>query len=375
MSRIDRKPRICVPTARNFTRRHFQCGFYEAQDVLCDVDCVNLMDLEPGPGFRLKESWQRRLLFRDISKRLIFANPGLRKMRLDGEYDLFVAHCQTWWDFLYVNAIEGWRERCKVCVCWIDELWASAIPGYKYWLHALSRFDHVFVGYSGTVAPLSKAIGQTCHWLPGGVDALRFTPFPNPPERVIDVYSIGRRWEGSHQTLLAKAAAREIFYVYDTFPSIFTEVYDHRQHRDAYANLAKRSKYFMVAPGKMDAQEETRGQVTIGFRYYEGAAAGAAMIGQPPNCVEFREMFDWPDVVIQAKPDGSDIENVLRDLNSQPERLSRIMRQNTAGALLRHDWVYRWKQLFQVAGIEPLPEMAERERRMKELADQALSPP
>jgi hypothetical protein len=371
-SKLSRKPRICIPTARNFTKRLFQCGFYEAQDVLCDIDDVDLIGLEPGPGFRIKESWQRRLLFRDISKRLIFANPGLRKVQLTSEYDLFVAQCQTWWDFLYVNAIDGWRDRCKTCVCWIDELWASAIPLYKYWLHALSRFDYVFVGYNGTAAPLSKAIDRSCHWLPGGVDALRFSPYPNPPARVIDVYSIGRRWEGIHRALLAKAARREMFYVYDTFPSIFTEVYDHQQHRDFYANLAKRSKYFMVAPGKMDAPEETQGQVAIGFRYYEGAAAGAVMVGQPPSCPEFRDMFGWPDVVIQVQPDGSDVQDVFARLNSEPERVSKISRRNGAEALLRHDWVYRWKKIFQVAGIEPSRRMVERERHLKELADLAL---
>jgi len=372
-SKPNPNPRICIPTARNFTKRLFQCGFYEAQDVLCDVDDVNLIGLEPGPGFRLKECWQRRLLFRDISKRLIYANPGLRKVRLTGEYDLFVAHCQTWWDFLYVNAIEGWRARCKTCVCWIDELWASAIPRYKYWLHALSQFDYVFVGYSGTAAPLSEVIGRTCHWLPGGVDTLRFSPYPSPPARVIDFYSIGRRWGGIHRALLTKAESGEIFYVYDTFPSIYTEVYDHKQHRDFYANMAKRSKYFMVAPGKMDASDETQGQVTIGFRYYEGAAAGAVMIGQSPNCQEFQDMFGWPDVVVQVQPDGSDIRDVLARLNSEPERVSKIIRQNAAGALLRHDWVYRWKQMFQTAGIEPSPKMAEREHQLKKMADQALN--
>ncbi len=371
-SQRNQGPRICIPTARNFTKRLFQCGFYEAQDVLCDIDDVNLIGLEPGPRFRLKESWQRRLLFRDISKKLIYANPGLRKVQLTGNYDLFVAHCQTWWDFLYVNAIKGWRERCKTCVCWIDELWASAIPRYKYWLHALKRFDHVFVGYSGTAAPLSKAIGRTCHWLPRWRDALRFSPYPSPPARAVNVYSIGRRWEGIHRALLAKAASREMFYVYDTFPSIYTEVYDHKQHRDFYANLAKRSKYFTVAPGKMDAPEETQGQVTIGFRYYEGAAAGTVMIGQPPNCQEFRDMFAWQDVVIQVQPDGSDIQEVLASLNSEPERVSEIMRRNAAGALYSTIGFTGGSRCSSVAGIEPSLRMAERERRLKELADQAL---
>src|SRR5882724_3489225 len=253
-SRVGSRPRICMPTARAFTKRLFQCGLYEAQDVLAEVDDVDLICLEPGPRFQFRESWQRRLIFHDISKRLIFVNPGLHKVQLTGEYDLFVAHCQTWWDLLYVNAIEGWKEHCKTSVCWIDELWASAIPHYRNWLHALAQFDHVFVGYKGTADPLSRAINRPCHWLPGGVDAIRFSPYPNPSSvpRVIDVYSIGRRWDGIHQALLEAAARRESFYVYDTFPGIYTEVYDHKQHREFYANMAKRSQYFMVAPGKID---------------------------------------------------------------------------------------------------------------------------
>lgn len=372
--RAGPRPRIVIPTARNFTRRFFQCGFYEAQDVLREVDDVELVALKPGPGFAFKESWQRRLIFKDVSRKLAFANPGLGKVRLTGEYDLFVAHCQTWWDLLYVNAIEGWKDQCKTSVCWIDELWASAIPRYKYLLHALKRFDHVFVGYSDTVAPLSRAIGRSCHWLPGGVDALRFSPYPNPPARVVDVYSIGRRWEGIHRELLSAADRRDMFYVYDTFPTVFTEVYDHRQHRDFYANAAKRSRCFMVAPGKMDLPEETRGQVVIGYRYYEGAAAGAVMIGEPPNCEEFRNMFAWPDAVIKIKPDGSDVLDILARLRAEPERFSTISRRNAAEALLRHDWSYRWKQIFDVAGIQPSPGMLERERHLKALASVALDP-
>lgn len=366
-------PRICMPTARNFTKRLFQCGFYEAQDLLREMADVDLIELEPSSGFRFRESWQRRLLYRDISKTLIYANPGLRKVRLTGQYDLFVSHCQTYWDLLYVNAIDGWKDHCKTSVCWIDELWASAIPLYKYWIHALSRFDHVFVGYRGTVAPLSAAIDQHCHWLPGAVDALRFSPYPSPPARVIDVYSIGRRCEGIHRAMLGASARKEMFYVYDTFPSVFTEVYDHQQHRDFYASVAKRSRYFMVAPGKMDVPEETQGQVAIGFRYYEAAAAGAVMIGQAPKCVEFSEMFGWPDVVMEIRPDGSDVLEVLASLESEPGRVSTISRRNSKEALLRHDWVYRWKKIFQVASIEPSPAMVDRERRLSELAQLAFS--
>src|SRR5262249_17268751 len=158
------------------------------------------------------------------------------------------------------------------------------------------------------------------------------------------------------------------FYLHDTFPASDMQPYDHRAHRNVFANIAKRSQYFMVAPGKVNVPTETVGQVEIGFRYYEGSAAGAVMIGQVPDCRSFRERFDWPDAVIEIKPDGSDVVARLAELSAQPERLRAIGRRNAAEALRRHDWVYRWKQILETAGVAPSPGMIARERRLTELA-------
>jgi hypothetical protein len=355
-------------------RRAYQCGLYEGQDILLDVDDVDLISPEPGPGFRLKERWQKRLLFRDVTKTLVFMNPGLKKVRLHREYDLFLAICQNYWDLLYLNAIEGWKDHCKTSVCWLEEMWAADIAPGKYWLPALSRFDYVFLAKRQTVAPISSAIGQECRYLPCAVDAIRFSPYPAPPARVIDVYSIGRRWDGIHQALLQEAAQKKLFYVYDTIPAMANmEPYDHRQHRDLYANVAKRSRYFMVAPGKMDLPDETRRQAEIGYRYYEGAAAGAVMIGQSPDAEAFTEAFPWRDAVVPIQSDGSDVVQVLNDLRSDPERVAAISQRNAAEALLRHDWVYRWKEIFRVAGIEPSPRLIAREGRLSNLAALAVS--
>jgi hypothetical protein len=175
---------------------------------------------------------------------------------------------------------------------------------------------------------------------------------------------------------MLKAAERgKLFYVHDTLAggntnTANTEVYDHQQHRNLFANIAKRSRCFVVSAAKMDAFDETQGQVEIGSRFYEGAAAGTVMIGQAPDCEAYRELFGWPEVVIQIQPDGSDIMAVLSDLGSDPERMAAISRRNTKEALLHHDWVYRWNEMFRVAGIELSPRMAARERRLKDLADQ-----
>jgi hypothetical protein len=359
-----------MPTLRGLSKRAFRCGLYEAEDILAKTESVELIQLQPDWRLQLLAERQKRLIYHDVTGRLAFLNPGLRKVRLTREYDLFLAVCQNCWDLLYLNAIEGWKDYCKTSVCWVDEVWAVALSEYKHLLPALARFDHVFVGTLGAVGPLSKAIGKTCHWLPGGVDTPRFTPGSNAPQRVIDVYSIGRRCRGIHDALLRAGGRNDFFYFYDTFAAANSETLDPEQHRELLANTAKRSRYFLVAPPKMDMPQHHGGQVEIGYRYFEGAAAGTVMIGQRPDCAAFQKMFPWPDAVIEVRPDGSDVIEVLADLNSDPTRREAIARRNVEGALLRHDWIYRWREVFQAAGVEPSKLMTTREHRLKELAEE-----
>jgi hypothetical protein len=363
-------PRICMPTWRNFTRKTFRCSLYEAQDVLAGVDDVELIRLDIGWGAWFTETALRRPLYHDVSRRMVFANPGMKKVQLEKNYDIFVAVCSTYWDVPYINAIKRWKSHCQVSVCWIDEIWASQILDYKYWHGALSQFDYVFTGCRGTVDALSQVIGRPCYWIPGGIDALRFCPFPSTSNRGIDVYSIGRRYDAIHQALLNAPEPRRPFYVYDShFGVALAEVRDHQQHRNLVANIAKRSRYFVVAPAKMDSLGETCGQVEVGYRYFEGAAAGAVLIGEVPDSDTFRELFGWPDAVIPIRRDGSDVMAVLSALDSDPEREAAIRVRNVKESLLHHDWVYRWKEIFRIAGIEPTERMVARERRLEQMAE------
>jgi hypothetical protein len=212
--------------------------------------------------------------------------------------------------------------------------------------------------------------------VPTATDALRFTPFPNVPDRSIDVYSMGRRWEGIHRALLRATSEQNLFYLYDSCRNMArADTFDHAQHRQLLASLVKRSKYFMVFPGKMDLLNETRGQVEIGYRYCEGAAAGAVMIGRAADCDAFRELFPWPDAVLEINPDGSDILQLISHLESEPEHVRAMSRRNAVDALLRHDWIHRWIQIFQIAGIEPSPGMTARVAHLEDLAKAALNTP
>lgn len=358
-----------MPTFSAISAKAFRTGLYEAQDVLASCDDVDLIPLKPSKKLPVRLQWLTRLAYHDVSRKVSSFNPGLVPVRLTRDYDLFMFVCSWWQDVWYANAIQGWKDHCRTSICWIDEFWSHNVQDLQYWLPVLSRFDHVIIGTGGSGKAVGDAIGRPCHEMQGGVDAIRFAPYPNPPERVIDICSIGRRRDEIHRQLLKLASGNNLFYMYDTLDNTGDrETTDHRQHRDLYANIAKRSRFFMVAPGKVNRPDQTHGQAALAFRYFEGAAAGAVLVGQAPSCEPFRRHFDWPEAVIQMQPDGSDAVDVILKLLAEPERLREMSSRNAEEALRRHDWVYRWKEVLTLAGLDPQPEMVARENQLAGLA-------
>jgi hypothetical protein len=84
-------------------------------------------------------------------------------------------------------------------------------------------------------------------------------------------------------------------------------------------------------------------------------------------------MFDWENAVIEVQPDGSDITEALSRLLAEPDLVAKISRTNAAEAMLRHDWIYRWKQILNIAGLDCHQAMEDREKRLRGLADLAVA--
>ena len=349
---------------RRLQRHVSRCAEYEFEDIISDIDDVEMLTPEPYRSFPIGQKVANQLA-RHIS--LASLNPGVRKLRLNRNYDLFVAMCQPPRDLLSLNAIEGWRQRCRIAICFLSELWANQLHKFKGYLNILSKFDYVIDTLSGSVKAAQDVIQPPCIYMPPGIDAIKFCPYPNPPLRSIDVYSMGRKSLITHQALLKMAEQRQIFYIYDTFENMKTLL--PRDHRILLANIAKRSRYFIVNAPKINQQVETGGQTEISYRFFEGAASGTIMVGETGENEAFKKHFDWPDAVINMPFDKSDIAKFLADLDSQPDRLKEIRRNNVVQCLLRHDWVYRWRAILNMVGLEPRPALVAREKRLKKLAE------
>src|SRR5208283_2455786 len=358
------EPRILLFSQRNiFEPLVWRCHFQEFERIIQEVDSVELV----APGAKTWYPNGKRVALRLGEFVNIPLNPGVSSFNLGRDYDMFFTVCFGASDLLHLKALKGWRDRCKTSVCWITEFYVKDIPVYKSCMGVLAQFDYVIFMFSANEPFKSRIKGQG-QFLPAGIDTLRFCPYPHPPTRCIDVLSIGRRAQVVHEALMQMAQEDRKFYVYDTINAL--RAYDLNEHRSMIANMAKRSRYFIVSPGKFDKPEETGGVSEFGFRYFEAAAPGAIMIGlRPANNKEFEKIFNWEDAVIEVPFTSDAIVGTIRELDKQPDRQMKISQTNVLQCLLHHDWVYRWEAILQMVGMKPLPMLLDRKQRLKDLAE------
>jgi hypothetical protein len=220
--------------------------------------------------------------------------------------------------------------------------------------------------------------GRPCTHLPLAVDVTRFAPAPLDSARPIDVSYIGRRSEITHQALFKQAEQQKLVYYYDTVAASGSDLKDRTfrvgnasEHRQLLATLLKLSRFFIANRSFVNRPEFLAGRDEISPRFYEGAAAGAVLLGEPPRTEEFRKRFDWEDAVIELPFDSPDVGRIIADLNRDPERLRRTRRRNVRQAALNHDWLHRIQVVFDTLGLPYTEEMRARARVLARIADAA----
>jgi Glycosyl transferases group 1 len=363
--------RVLVYSQRRSNRLIWQTTTYEFEDVILDIDHAQL--LSPAPSEHALTNTVDGVRGQLTRRPWVTSVPHVEPGAVERDYELFFAVFQFPYQLPLLQHLHHWRKRCRKAVCLILELWRPGIVRYARYLSALEQFDHVFIGNRVNVEPLAKLINVPCSYLPPGIEAQTLSPYPNPPERVLDCYSIGRRSPSVHAALLEMAERTRLTYVYDTLDA--KRVYDYREHRRLVANLCKRSRYFLAFRLNDSAERarKTGGEEGLALRFFEGAAAGTVLLGSRPRCAEHDECFDWPDSTIDIAFDGSDLCDVMAALDAQPDRLAQIRRSNVVNSLRRHDFLYRWQRVLDAAGMPYTPGMAQRGARLEHLAQLACA--
>jgi hypothetical protein len=362
--------RVLLLSLRKMKFHVSRCYLYELEDSICELDSTDILTPELNPTlFKATNKLANSAASAIGNSKLI--NPLFNQVKLDKDYDLFFVICQSPLDILSINSIKNWREKCHKAVIWLDEIWVKDIEKWKIQLNFLKGFDRVFMNCSHSIEKVAEIIQRPCEYIPFGVDAIKFCPYLQSRERSVDVYSVGRRSQVTHQALMELAEKDSFFYIYETIRDLYA--IDYQYHRSLYRNILKKSRYFIANRAKIDDVNATGGQQEVGARFFEGAAAGAVMLGATPDCKPFAQNFDWENAVIKIPYDAPHIAEIINALNSQPESLQKIRTNNVINSLLRHDWVYRWEKILATVGLDSTPAMAARKANLEWLAERILS--
>jgi hypothetical protein len=376
--------RIALFTLRNRSGQSHvsRCVGYEFEDVVCAIDDVAVVAPVSGRQGRLKFILRELAVELGLDRLRIgksIANTGFYKkfgtrlrsqLHMD-ECELLICDVLFAPQLLVIQSIQDWRAKSRYAACWVEEMWCPDVEQLGPEIDVLNQFDHVFCSCAGTIESLAKRIRRPVTYLPPAVDAIAFAPWPNPRPRNIDVCCVGRRSPITHEALLRYARAKNAFYYYDTIDGPFL-VDNAVDHRLLYSNILKTSRYFIANHAKFNSSEETDGQQEIGYRFFEGMAAGTVLLGSPPRTKVFYEQLGWPDSVIPVPFDCPDISDVLEELDQDPARLEAVRRRNVVNVLSRHDWCHRWSAILNTFGLPSTQEMEARRRHLEVLRGQVL---
>lgn len=369
----SRSPRILVVSVRGFRFQAANCCIYELEDLLTDLESAQLYSPIPDRRFDLARKIYRGTKYLGATDSMATkVAPFPQELILEQEYDLLFAVLDNPFQFHLLESIKGWREKCRYTACFITEMWQPDLKIKRLFKEPWSSFDHVFLGVTQCVEDLNKLIEPPVTYIPPAVDTLRFSPFPNPPKRSIDVSYVGRRDPGIHNALVERAAQDNFFYYHDTLKGKL-EIGNPKEHRILLANLFQRSRYNITNYAKFNSTEETGGTQEIGYRFFEGAAAGTVMVGMPPAGEAFPRYFDWEDPIVRVPLSGTDVVEAIAELDAQPEKLEQMSRRNVANCLLKHDWSYRWRDMLATFDLKPSPKAIERYKYLEQLAYSILA--
>jgi len=359
---------------RNIERHVSRSCGYEFEDMICDeLDFAQLVAPRSARG-RLGGAMRglRNKLTANFGPRSAFGalNAGAEQVHLEADVDLFFFSAALPRDLAELSNVPNWRKRSRFAVCWMQELWIAGIPLQKRTLDILNQFDHVICSFHHTIEPLRERLSVPVTYIPWGIDTELFCPYPNTPARSIEVAAIGAIPEATEEALVRHADETGTTFLYQTVfgPS---SIKSHKAHRHNFAGQLKRSEFFLCYLAKFDNAQRDR-QIEFGLRYIEGVAAGAVVLGDPIDNPAFREHLGWTDSLIRLDSTETRPQDVIRALKAEPDRLAAARTRNVANALLKHDNVYRWREVLKIAGLPETPALRQRQNRLEALAEAVM---
>lgn len=199
----------------------------------------------------------------------------------------------------------------------------------------LQRLETCFIPYREAFETLHSASPGRYHYLPFGIDTAAFDA--HAPERDVDVFWMGRRYDPLHRAILDYCDANGLTYLFRERTGFVREGFE-------IGHLASRARYFVVTPPDLDNADRTGGFSPLVMRYLEGLSAGCRLLGVLPRSGEFERLLPR-EAILEVAPDGSDFEEKFKADQANSEGWAAV---EAARQIVRrdHSWEKRAQEIW-----------------------------
>jgi hypothetical protein len=253
-----------------------------------------------------------------------------------------------------LSAIPHWRQRFELVSAYVyDAWWPEIYPKFT------AQLDRIFVPLPEVIDSLRREFHIPVSLLPFGADALRHGS--DRPHRSIDLMSYGRIPKADHAAFFREfndPGSDRLYYRSTPRPSERSPQtpYPLRRDTEDTALLYHCLRHTKIALA-YDTLHPGMRQFPYSFvtlRWFQGGAAGCAIVGKRPTTPLADELLDWEDATIELPDDPQASVECIQDLLRDTSRLRGIQQRNYLQHLSRHDWRLRIRDWLTELGV-PLP--------------------
>ncbi len=221
---------------------------------------------------------------------------------------------------------------------------------------AIPFLDYLFIPVAEVADEVNEKFAVKAKFLPHAFNALNHAS--NPQHRCIDVITYGRGNLEVHKCLQENFNQSSSPHIY--FHSTFShaEVDSYKEHRMLLSKLLSKSKISLCF--EPSPVERFNGYSPLLTRWFEGWAAGCTIVGKRPFGKNVADLINWKNSTIEIPDNSSDLLPFFEELLGNQEMLLANSERNYRECLLRHDWRYRLRDIFQTVDL-PIPEKLDKE--------------
>ena len=278
--------------------------------------------------------------------------PLRRFMRQDGFHpaaDVLWAVLMGPEEYSPLDVFKQWDRSAGFKILYLFDTMERQLSSIRAVLRS-ARWDLTITSFQGAVPILEEKTQRQWFAVPQGVKLDRFGP-PSHRDRPIDFSAYGRRLNSIHESIKRFCADTEHYYDYTTATRLMTGVTPQEQYNH-YAWRLRHSAFNFCWPVEATNPDRARTFSPITCRWFEAAASGAVVVGQPPKDPGFSQMFG-KDFVVPLDP-----ERAHDDLFRFWSRLTEERDLHLEAARLRHEtlsphwsWERRVEDIIEIAGL------------------------